>query len=114
LLALKKQAEGNSAKHTRKQYASLSNARYRGEQRNFAFSNYIQIHQDGHNELLELEEPVPKMKKVQDFLSGIMESCLQVGKDIVLGTPLYLQDFEECQQDLSALVSNTSAQAKKN
>lgn len=114
LLALKKQAEGNSAKRTRKAtaYASLSNARYRGERRNFAFSNYVQIHQDGHNELLELEEPVPETKKVQDFLSGIMDSRLQVGKDIVLGTPLYLQDFEECQQYLSTLVSNTSAQSK--
>jgi hypothetical protein len=55
---------------------------------------------------------VPGTKKVQDFLLGIMESCLQVEKDIVLGTPLYLQDIEECQQDLSTLVSNTSAQAK--
>jgi hypothetical protein len=115
LLALKKQAEGNSVKRTRKASAhtSLSNARYCGERRNFAFSNYVQIHQDGHNEVLELEESVPETKKVQDFLSSIMHSCLQVGnKDDVLGTPLYLQDFEECQQYLSTLVSNTSAQSK--
>jgi hypothetical protein len=41
-----------------------------------------------------------------------MDSRLQVGKDIVLGTQMYLQDFEECQQYLSTLVSNTSAQSK--
>jgi hypothetical protein len=114
LMALKKQAEGNSAKRTRKAkaYASLAQARYRGERRSFDFSNYVQIHQDAHNELLELEEPVPATKKVQDFLSGILDPRLQVGKDIVLGTPMYLQDFEECQQYLSTLVNNTSAQAK--
>jgi hypothetical protein len=114
LMALKKQAEGNSAKQTRKAraYASLAQARYRGERRNFEFGNYVQIHQDAHNELLDLEEPVPETKKVQDFLSGILDARLQTGKDIVLGTPLYLQDFEECQQYLSTLVSNTSTQAK--
>jgi hypothetical protein len=52
------------------------------------------------------------MKRVQDFLLGIMDSHLQVGKDIVLDTPLYLQDFKECQQYLITLVSNTSAQSK--
>jgi hypothetical protein len=86
LLALKKQAEGNSAKWTRKAsaYALLLNAWYQGGRHNFAVSNYVQIHQEGHNELLGLEEPgVPEMKKVQDFLLGIMDSRLQVGKDII-------------------------------
>ena len=72
----------------------------------------MQIHQEGHNELLELEEAVPETKKVQDFLSGIMDPKLQVGKDIVIATPQYLQYFEDCQQYLSTLVSNSSAQAK--
>jgi hypothetical protein len=26
--------------------------------------NYVQIHQDSHNKLLELKEPMPEMKKV--------------------------------------------------
>jgi hypothetical protein len=114
MLTLRKQAEGNSAKRTRKAkaYASLSGARYRGDRRNFDFSHYVQMHQDGHNELLELEEPVPETKKVQDFLTGILDQKLQVGKDIILATPKYLQDFEECQQYLSTLVSNSTAQAK--
>jgi hypothetical protein len=73
LLALRKQAKGNSAKrtHKAKAYGSISGARYRGDHRNFDFAHYIQIHQDGHNELLELEEPVPETKKVKDFLTGI-------------------------------------------
>jgi hypothetical protein len=114
MLALRKQAKGNSAKRTRKAkaYGLISGARYRGDGRNFNFANYIQIHQNGHNELLELEEPVPETKKVQDFLAGIHGSKLQVGKDIILATPQYLQDFEECQQYLCTLVSNSTAQAK--
>jgi hypothetical protein len=128
-LALRKQAEGNSAKRTQKAkaYTSLSNARYRGERRNFKFSNYVQIHQDGHNGLLELEEPVPQTNKVQDFLSGILDPKLQAGqdflsgildpklqagKDIVIATPQYLQNFKDCQQYLGTLVSNSSAQAR--
>jgi hypothetical protein len=35
-------------------------------------------------------------------------------EDIILGTALYFQDFEECQQYLSTLVSTTSTQAKNN
>jgi hypothetical protein len=99
MLALKRQSEGNSAKRTRKAkaYALLAQARYRGERHNFEFGNYVQIHQDAHNELLDLEEPVPETKKVQDFLSGILDARLQTGKDIVLGTAIYLQDFEEYQ-----------------
>jgi hypothetical protein len=116
MLALRNQAKGNSAKRTRKAkaYGSISGARYRSDRRNFNFAHYVQIHQDGHNELLELEEPVPEMKKVQDFLTGILDPKLQVGKDIILATPQYLQDFEECQQYLSTLVSNSTAQAKNN
>jgi hypothetical protein len=74
----------------------------------------VQIHQDGHNELLKLEEPIPETKKVQDFLSNIIDPKLQVRKDIVIATPQYLQDAEDCQQYLSTLVSNSLAQAKNN
>jgi hypothetical protein len=114
VLALKRQAKGNLAKRTQKAkaYENLAQARYRGERQNFEFSNYVQIHQDAHNELLELGEPVPETKKVQDFLSGILDFRLHVDKDIVLGTGVSLQDFKECQQYLSTLVNNTLAQSK--
>jgi hypothetical protein len=91
----------------------VSRCKVQGEdRRNFDFSNYVQIHQDGHNELHELEEAVPETKKVQDFLTGILDRKLQIGIDIILATPIYLQDFKECQQCLSTLVSNCSIQAK--
>jgi hypothetical protein len=80
VLALKKQVECNSAKWTRmaKAYTSLVvQARYHGECHHFEFGNYMQIHQDSHTELLDLEEPIPETKKVQDFLSGILDARLQ-------------------------------------
>ena len=81
MLASRKQAKGNSAKKTRKAKKGLRftllGARYHGDQRNFDSLQYVQIPQDGHNKLLELKEHVPEMKKVQDFLTGILDQKLQ-------------------------------------
>jgi hypothetical protein len=114
ILALKAQAEGLSAKLTRKAkaYASLANATYRGTRRGFTFDNYIAVHQEAHNELLDLDEPVPESKKVTDFLKGIQDSSLQIGKTVILADPKKMGDFEECQQYLGTLVQNTATQAK--
>ena len=114
VLALKTQAEGTSAKLTRKQaaYASITSSAYLGPRKGFTFSNYVTLHQTPHNELLDLEEPVSESKKVTDFLKGIRDSSLNTGKSIVLGDPAKLGDFEECQQYLSTIVLNTSAQTK--
>jgi hypothetical protein len=114
ILALKAQAEGLSARLTRKAkaYASRASATYHGEHRGFTFDNYIAIHQEAHNELLDLDEPVSESKKVTDFLKGIQDALLQIGKTVVLADPKKMGDFEECQQYLSTLVQNTAAQAK--
>jgi len=114
ILALKAQAEGLLAKLTRKAkaYASLASATYHGERRGFTFDNYIAIHQEAHNELLDLDEPVSESKKVTDFLKGIQDALLQIGKTVVLADPKKMGDFEECQQYLSTLVQNTATQAK--
>ena len=47
-----------------------------------------------------------------DFLKGIRDSNLNTGKSIVLGDPAKLGDFEECQQYLSTVVQNMTAQTK--
>jgi hypothetical protein len=70
------------------------------------------MHQTAHNELLDLEEPVSESKKVTDFLKGIRDSALNTGKSIVLGDPIKLGSFEECQQYLSTIVQNMAAQSK--
>ena len=113
-LALKLQAEGTSAKLTRKQaaYASIASSAYLGRRKGFTFASYVTLHQSAHNELLDLEEPVSESKKVTNFFKGIRDPALNTGKSIVLGDPAKLGDFEECQQYLSTVVQNMSAQTK--
>ena len=115
-LALKNQAEGQSAKLTRKTeaYATLKAASYRGRNGPNTFQRYVEIFQEAFNELADLEEPVPESKKVSDFLAGISDPILKTGKDVVLGDPVKLADFTECQQYLSTLAVNTNNQSKLN
>jgi hypothetical protein len=73
VLALQGQAEGVSAKLTRKAkqvYASITSVTFRGQCRGFTFANYVTVHQEAHNELFDLEEPMSESKKVTDFLKG--------------------------------------------
>jgi hypothetical protein len=114
LLALKMQAEGTSAKISRKAaaYASIASSSYNGPRKGFSFSSYVTLHQAAHNELLDLDEPVSETKKVTDFLKGIRDPTLNTGKSIVLGDPAKLENFEMCQQYLSTIVTNLGNQAK--
>jgi hypothetical protein len=93
-------------------YASLNASVYRGARRGYTYDNYVSVHQEAHNELLDLEEPVPETKKVTDFLKGIQDPVLAVGKTVVLGDPIKMSDFQECQQYLGTIVQNTGNQAK--
>ena len=113
-MALKTQAEGTSSQITRKQaaYASIASSAYTGPRRGFTFANYVALHQAAHNELLDLDEPVPESKKVTDFMKGIRDPNLSMGKTAILGDITKLGDFEACQQFLSTIVMNTANQAK--
>jgi hypothetical protein len=114
VLALKMQAEGTSAKITCKiqAYALIESSAYHGLRKCFTFTNYVTLHQAAHNELLDLDEPVAESKKVSDFLKGIHDPNLTTAKSVVLGDPAKLDDFKECQQYFSTIVSNLSTQAK--
>jgi hypothetical protein len=114
VLALRAQAEGPAAEQVRiaKAYASISTTVYRGQRHGFKFSDYMMLHQEAHNELYDLEETLSETKKVRDFLKGIQDPTLVVGKTVVLSDPAKLSDFELCQHYLSTLVENTSVQAK--
>ena len=57
-----------------------------------------------HNVLADLEEPVAKKKKVTDFLNGISDPSLALGKTVVNGDAHKLSNFEACQQYFCALV----------
>jgi hypothetical protein len=54
-------------------YDAISKANYQGTKRNFNFSAYVAIHQQAHQNLIRLGEPVPENKKVRDFLQGITD-----------------------------------------
>ena len=93
-------------------YASIASSAYHGPQKGFTFSNYVTLHQAAHNKLLDLDEPVAESKKVSDFLKGIRDPMLVTAKSVILGNAAKLDDFEECQQYFSTIVSNLSNQAK--
>ena len=78
ILALKAQSEGWSATKMRKQeaYALIALACYAGLQCNWMFQDYVQHHQDVHQELEICNKAVPEMKKVTDFLASITDPHL--------------------------------------
>jgi hypothetical protein len=114
VLALKAQAEGESVKIMRKAaaYASIASAVFNGNRRGYTFANYVTVHQEAHNELFDLEEPVAESKKVTDFLTSIKDPSLAMGKTVLMSDSTRLEDFKACQQYLSTLIQTMQTQAK--
>jgi hypothetical protein len=58
--------EGDSTKTRNKQecYEAIAKASYQGPKRNFDFNSYVSIHQQAHQDLVRLGEPVTDNKKV--------------------------------------------------
>ena len=110
ILALKAQAEGQSAVLMCKQcaYVIIRDTKYFGHHHNFAFANYVQHYQEAYNELAskEINEEVPESRKVHEFLAGIQDPRLEIGKAMVLGNPMYMNSFHQVQQFLSTLTKN--------
>jgi hypothetical protein len=74
-------------------YDSISKAIYKGNTRTFNFTTYVSIHQQAHQDLIHLYEPVPENKKVRDFLHAITDpQCANI-KLNVLANPIYMNDF---------------------
>jgi predicted RNA-binding protein YlxR (DUF448 family) len=115
-MALKSQCEGTASKITRKNraYASIANATYNGQRRQYKFQDYINVHQSAHNEILDCDptEAVPESKKVADFLKGITDPKLESAVSVVLGDTKLLNDFQGCQQYLSTTVENRATLEK--
>jgi hypothetical protein len=111
--ALKAQAEGRSAIATRKAkaYAMIATAIFTGKGK-YSFDQYVGRHQQAHNELLFLEEPVAETKKVTDFLAGIRDPKLETAIQSCMGDELKLTNFELCQQYFKTIVENTKMRTK--
>jgi hypothetical protein len=74
-------------------YDSIAKAVYKGNSRTFDFTTYVAIHQQAHQDLLRLGEPVPKNKKVRDFMTGITDAQCANIKLNILANPIYMNDF---------------------
>ena len=87
--------EGDSMQTRSKQeaYNSISAANYVGPRRGFDINTYTTIHQQAHQDLLCFDEPVPKNKKVRDYLQGITDPQCSVIKLAVLSNSALLHDF---------------------
>ncbi|MGH3053995.1 MAG: hypothetical protein ACRDL7_03340, partial [Gaiellaceae bacterium] len=112
--ALKAHYEGESVLNRNKEeaYASIASAQCQGEQRNFTFETYTNVHQKAHQDLKRLDEAVPEAKKVRDFLSNIHDPQLAAGKSTVLATPKMLEDFTEASNFLANFVVRTKSMSR--
>jgi hypothetical protein len=111
--------EGESARTRSKQdcYDAISKANYLGPRRNFDFFSYVGIHQQAHQDLVRLGEPVPENKKVRDFLQGINDpQCANI-KLNVLSNMTYMNDFTQAVNDIASAIDmttkNTSTAARQ-
>ena len=89
--------EGKSAKMQNKQecYDAIAKATYQGSKRNFDFNSYVSIHQQAHQDLIRLGEPIPENKKVRDILNGITNPHCSNIKLTVLANATYMNDFPQ-------------------
>jgi hypothetical protein len=93
--ALLRYYEGDSMQTRSKQecYDAIAKAVYKGNTRTFDFNTYVTIHQQAHQDLMRLLEPVPENKKVRDFLNGITDPQCPNIKLNVIANPIYMNDF---------------------
>jgi hypothetical protein len=89
--------EGDAMQTRSKQecYDSIAKATYQGPKRNFDFSSYVAIHQQAHQDLIRLGEPIPENKKVRDFLHGITDPQCNNIKLNVLSNQEFMTNFAQ-------------------
>jgi len=87
--------EGDAMQMRTKQqcYDAIAKANYQGVKRNFDISTYVAIHQQAHQDLARLGEPIPENKKVRDFLQGITDSQCSNIKLNILSNPVFMNSF---------------------
>lgn len=116
IIALRIQCEGRASVSLRKQqaYKRIADSHYGGERMKFSFTDFVTVHQEGHNVLLECNEPVAEGKKVTDFLDRISDEKMNVAKGVVMSNETYLEDFSKTQTFMSQFVKTAAAQSRVN
>lgn len=117
--ALTRYYEGDAMQTRSKQecYDSIAKATYQGPKRTFDFSSYVAIHQQAHQDLTRLGEPIPENKKVRDFLQGITDPQCQNIKLNVLSNPFFMNDFAQTINYMASAIDmitkNTSTSSRQ-
>ena len=98
-------------------YDAISKDSYQGPRRNFDFNTYVGIHQQAHQDLVRLGEPVPENKKVRDFLNGINDpQCANI-KLNVLANEAFMNSFPQAINYIASAIDlitkNTSTTARQ-
>jgi hypothetical protein len=88
-------------------YATIHNASYSGEKRNWTFEQYYHTHQEAYYDLETYGDFITESKKVTDFLRGISDPMCQVAKGIVIATPTYFNNFTEAAQYIASTLNIT-------
>ena len=93
-LSVKWQAEGQSALTNRltKSYGTLSKSKYTGKGK-YTLLQYTSKMARSHNDLADLQEPMSETKKFSDFMKGINNPKLSVGKTVSDGDNHKLTDL---------------------
>jgi hypothetical protein len=114
IVALRIQCEGRASVQLRKQqaYKRIADSHYGGERTRWSFTDFVTVHQEGHNVLQECNEPVAEGKKVTDFLDRISDDKMNVAKGVVMSNETYLEDFAKTQTFMSQFVKTTAAQSR--
>jgi len=111
--------EGDSAKMRNKQeyYDAIAKATYQGTKQNFDFNSYVSIHQQAHQDLIRLGEPIPENKKVRDFLNSITDPQCSNIKLTVLANAAYMNDFPQTVNYIASAIDlitkNNSSSARQ-
>jgi hypothetical protein len=116
VIALRIQCEGRASVSLRKQqaYKRIADSHYSGERTRFSFTDFVTVHQEGHNVLLECKEPVAEGKKVTDFLDRISDERMNVAKGVVMSNEAYLESFSKTQTFMSQFVKTAATQSRVN
>jgi hypothetical protein len=82
----------------------ITRANYQGPHCNYDFNIYVLTHQQAHQELSRLGEPVPENKKVRDVLSGISNPLCTSIKLTALSSNTLMNNFLQAENYVTGAI----------
>lgn len=116
-LAIKAQAEGQSALATRRAaiYARMSTLRYTGRGTGVSgdIHKYNNAFLKGTNELKRSKEPIAETKSVTEYNGGVTAPELKTAKEVIRGDPKKLESLQECMMYMTTCALNAKVSEKQ-